>query len=85
MVRCLTLDFSSVHDLTVVRLSPALGSVLSMEPAWASFSPSLSAPPPPTSLKRDKQTFFNVKKKKTENSHKASVSGETTLGRLIQE
>ena len=33
----------------VVGLSPALGSVLtaqSLEPAWDSVSPSLSAPPP---------------------------------------
>ena len=41
-VKCLTLDFSSGYDLRVVRLSPTLGSVPSMEPAWDS----LSAPPP---------------------------------------
>ena len=32
-VKCLTLDFGSDHDLRVVRLSPASGSVLSVEPA----------------------------------------------------
>ena len=33
LVKCPTLDFSSGHDLTVVRSSPTLGSALSMEPA----------------------------------------------------
>ena len=33
-----TLDFSSGHDLTVVRLSPTLSSTLSMESAWDSLS-----------------------------------------------
>ena len=28
-----TLDFGSGHDLIIVRLSPAVGSVLSVEPA----------------------------------------------------
>ena len=37
-----TLDFSSGHDLTVMRLSPAFGPVLRVEPAWDSLSPSLS-------------------------------------------
>ena len=32
-VKHLTLDFSSGHDLRVVRPSPALDSVLGMEPA----------------------------------------------------
>ena len=32
-VECLTLDFSSGHDLRVVGSSPASGSVLSTEPA----------------------------------------------------
>ena len=30
-VKCLTLDLSSGHDLMIVRLSPALGSVLRVE------------------------------------------------------
>ena len=33
LLRRPTLDFSSGHDLTVVRSSPALGSVLGTEPA----------------------------------------------------
>ena len=33
LVKCPTLDFSSVHDLNVLGLSPASGSPLSMEPA----------------------------------------------------
>ena len=32
-VKCPTLDFGSGHDLMVLRLSPALGSALSVEPA----------------------------------------------------
>ena len=38
-----TTDFSSGHDLRDVRSSPKLGSMLGMEPAWDSLSP--SAPP----------------------------------------
>ena len=30
---CLTLDFGSGRDLTVMRLSPELGSMLGVEPA----------------------------------------------------
>ena len=36
-VEHLTLDLGPGHDLKVVRLSPALGSALGMEPAWASL------------------------------------------------
>ena len=32
-----TFDFSSGHDLGVMRLSPVSGSALSMEPAWYSL------------------------------------------------
>ena len=32
-VKCLTLDFNSDHDLRVVRSSPALGFMMSVEPA----------------------------------------------------
>jgi len=46
LVKHLTLDFGSGHDLRVVRSSPALGSVLAVGPAWDS----LSAPPPLLSL-----------------------------------
>ena len=38
-----SLDFGSGHDPRVVRLSPMLGSVLGVESAWDSLSP--SAPP----------------------------------------
>ena len=40
-----TLDFGSGHDLTVARLSPASGSMLSVESAEDSLSPSPSVPP----------------------------------------
>ena len=43
-----TPDFSSGHDLTVVRLSLALGSTLGMEPTWDSLFPSPNAPSPTT-------------------------------------
>ena len=52
LVKGWTFDFGSGHDLTVVRSSPALGSLLSMEPAWDSPSPS-------PSLQINKQT--NIK------------------------
>ena len=40
-----TLDFGSVHDPRVMGSSPALGPVLSMEPAWDSLSLSLCPSP----------------------------------------
>ena len=40
------LDFGSGHDLMVVRVSPMLGSTVSVEPAWGSFSLPLSLPLP---------------------------------------
>ena len=46
LVKCLTLDFSSGHDLTVCETEPHVGLCADgAEPAWDSFSPSLSAPP----------------------------------------
>ena len=39
-----TLDLGSGHDLRVVGSSPMSGSVLSVESAWDSLSPSPSAP-----------------------------------------
>ena len=48
LVEHLTLDFGSGHYLRVVRSSPELGSVLSVEPAWDSLSLSLSLPLPTT-------------------------------------
>ena len=45
LVGCLTLDLSSGHDLAVSGFEPASASTPgSMEPAWDSLSPSLSAP-----------------------------------------
>ena len=52
LVECLTLDFGSGHDLRVVRLNPALGSMLSMESALDSLSPSPSTPPSPSLLSK---------------------------------
>ena len=43
--KCPTLDFSSGHDLRVLASSLESGSVLGMENAWSSLSPSLSTPP----------------------------------------
>ena len=37
-VKHLTLDFGSGHDLRIMRLSPTLGSMLSMEPTENSLS-----------------------------------------------
>lgn len=49
-VKQLTVDFSSVHDLWVGRLSPMLGSMMSTKPTWESFCPSSSAPPHPSHM-----------------------------------
>ena len=59
-VKCPTLDFSSGHDLRVVRS----GTMLSTESAWDSFpspSPSSSAPPPTYILSK-----INILKKKAD-------------------
>ena len=42
-VKCLTLGFGSGHDLTVGEFK--LQAPDSVEPAWGSLTPSLSAPP----------------------------------------
>ena len=48
LVKHLTLDFSSGHDLSVYKLEPHIEFFAdSEEPAWDSVSASLSAPPPP--------------------------------------
>ena len=62
-VKCLTLDFGSGHDLTIVGLSPALGSALSMEPAWNSLSLSLSLSLPLLDLRAVSQNKHLKKKK----------------------
>ena len=48
LVKHPTVGFRSGHDLSFVRWSPALGSMLSKESAWDSFSPFLlcSSTPP---------------------------------------
>ena len=47
-VKCLTLDFSSDHDLTGHEIELLIGLCTdSLKPAWDSISPSLSAPPTP--------------------------------------
>jgi len=48
LVKHPTLDFSSVHDLRVVRSSPVSSSMRHMESAWDSLSPSPLCLPPPT-------------------------------------
>ena len=47
LVKHLTLDFGSGHDLTVHELEPQHQAPRAdhTEPAWNSLSPSLSAPP----------------------------------------
>ena len=45
-IECLTLEFSSGHDLTVLGIEPPMGLCVELEePAWDSFSPTLPAPP----------------------------------------
>ena len=47
LVKRPTLDFGSGHDLMVHQFKPYIGLCTdSMEPAWDSLPPSLSAPPP---------------------------------------
>ena len=46
LVKCLSLDFSSGHDLTVHKIEPCIRlHADSTEPAWDSLSPSLYASP----------------------------------------
>ena len=45
LVKHPTLDFSSGHDVMFVSSSPMSGSELSVESAWDSLPPSLSASP----------------------------------------
>ena len=53
LVKHLTLDLSSGHDLLVHRIEPHFGLCAdSEEPAWDSLSPSLSLPLHPTSQNR---------------------------------
>ena len=55
-----TLDSGSGHDLTVYGIEPGIGiRADSAEPAWNSFSPSLSAPPLLTLSLKISIFFFN--------------------------
>ena len=53
-----TLDFGSAHGLGVVRSSPTLGSVLSLESAADSLSSSPSALTPP--LKKGRRNRWDL-------------------------
>ena len=60
-----TPDFSSGHDLTVCGIEPHIGLYTdSVEPAWDSLSPSLSAPAHALSHSQNKQTNFSKMKEK---------------------
>ena len=52
-----TLDFSSGHDLTVLRVKPTLGSTLTAQRLLRILSPSLSLCPSPLNLKINKHYF----------------------------
>ena len=54
---CPSLDFGSGHDPRVMGLSPMLGSVLSMKPAWDSLS---SLTPLPYSRVHSKKLFQKI-------------------------
>ena len=45
LVKCLTLDFGSSHDLTVCDIEPRVGLCVAIS-TWDSLSPSLSLPHP---------------------------------------
>ena len=71
LVKCLTFDFCSGHDLRVLESSPSLGSARSLESAWDSLFPSLCPLPPPPppglfslSLSLSEINFKNIKKEK---------------------
>ena len=57
-VEHLTLDFNSGHDPKVMGSSPMLRSMLTVEPAYDSLSPSPFAPPPLIHLFSLKTEFF---------------------------
>ena len=63
LVKSLTLDFGSGHDLRVVKLNPVSGSVLSLETAYPSSSSSLLSPSLLNKLK--KKIFSQNKKNRT--------------------
>ena len=62
-VKCLTLDFSSGHDLTILEFEPQVGLCTnSPQPAWDSVSPSL-CPSPAGTLSLSLSKYINLKKK----------------------
>ena len=61
LVKCLTLDFGSGHDLGIVRLSPVSGCVLGLELIKDSLY--LSASPTPQKRKKKFQQFIQMVKK----------------------
>ena len=64
LVKRPTLDFGSGHDFTVHEFKPHLGLCAdSMEPAWDSLSPSLSAPPLLKKKRKQKQKTLKEKKR----------------------
>lgn len=56
-VKHLILDIGSGHDLGIVRSSPMLGSMLGVELAKDSISPSPSSPAP---LKNKKEVTYRI-------------------------
>ena len=71
LAKCQILDFSSGHDLRVVRWGPASGSWLGMEPA--SLFPYLSAPTPLHLFKRERE-------RERENENELDMNREITMG-----
>ena len=61
-VRCRTLDFSSGHDLRIIRSSPSLASALGMEQAWDALSSFPTAPHIPSLSLSLKIKNINFKK-----------------------
>ena len=66
------LDFGSGHDLTLVRWSLTSGSMLGMEPAYDSFSSSVSAPPRLRMCMRALSLSLKNKTKQTKNKTRIS-------------
>jgi len=65
------LGFGSGCDLRVMKLSPALGSVLSTESAWVSL-------PPSCSLSLSNKQIFKKKKKKGNKTKGGQLPGAST-------
>ena len=86
MVERPTLDFGPGHDPRLEGLSPTLGSALSMEPAWDSFS--LLLPLPSAHICALSLSNKKIKIKKKENFKDRSIvtvirhRSATIFGRL---